>query len=114
MLGGFEGAAARRAASVDAMEARKERRWITRESLYSAAPAQEFISESPQKCDQLLTLLGGELEAELMAFDGALPLVRRSKTTRHVSLAQSVGVEQLLQAGDRAVMETMTAIPQAF
>ena len=49
-----------------------------------------------------------------MAFDGALPLVRRSKATRHVSLAQSVGVEHLLQAGDGAVMEIVTAIPQAF
>ena len=35
MLGGFDGAAARRAANVDAVEARKERRWIIRESLYS-------------------------------------------------------------------------------
>ena len=35
MLGGFDGAAARPAASVDAMEARKERRWIIRELLYS-------------------------------------------------------------------------------
>src|SRR5580658_5367450 len=35
MLGGFDGAAARLAARVDAMEARKERRWITSESLYS-------------------------------------------------------------------------------
>jgi len=35
MLRGFDGAAARRPASVDATEARKERRWIIRESLYS-------------------------------------------------------------------------------
>src|SRR5690349_365653 len=53
---------------------------------------------------QLQALLGGQLEAELMAFDGALPLVRRSKATRHVSLAQPVGVERLLQAGHGAVI----------
>jgi hypothetical protein len=35
ILGGFDGAAARRAVRVDAMKARKERRWIIRESLYS-------------------------------------------------------------------------------
>src|SRR5579863_1398783 len=32
MLGGFDGVASRRTASVDAREARKERRWIIRES----------------------------------------------------------------------------------
>ena len=35
MLGGFDGAAARCPASVDVVAARKERRWIIRESLYS-------------------------------------------------------------------------------
>src|SRR5690349_10263539 len=35
MLRGFDGAAATPAASVDAMEERKERRWIISESLYS-------------------------------------------------------------------------------
>src|SRR5215469_14935260 len=70
--------------------------------------------QGAQEGDELLPLLDVELEAEFVALDGTLRLVRRRESSRYVRVLQSVWVEHFLQARHRTVVQVATAIPDSL
>ena len=73
-----------------------------------------FRLQRPQKCDQCLLILHGQIQPEFVAFHGASLYAITHKACWHVIVTQAARVKHLLQSRERTIVQIAAAIPDAL